>query len=276
MTQMRAPAKINLSLVVGPVRPDGKHQVATVLQAIDLCDDIELASAETLGVEGFSEDTIVRDALVALAEAAGVMPGWRVRIEKRIPVRAGLGGGSSDAAAALGLANATLATPLSDRELHTLAARVGADVPFFLHAGTQLGRGDGADLVPLDLPTDYVALLVLPKGAEKESTAAMYRRFDERDGAAGFEQRQSHLLHALDHMKEARDLATLPGNDLASSPLARELEALGAFRADVSGAGPVVWGLFNGVAPAERAASALRGAARTWLARPVTKRSRRR
>lgn len=269
MTQMRAPAKLNLALVVGPARPDGKHEVATVLQAIDLCDDIELGRAEALAVEGFPEDTIVRDALIRLAEAAGVVPGWHVRIEKRIPVAAGLGGGSSDAAAALGLANAALATPFSDRELHTLAAGVGADVPFFLHAGTQLGKGDGADLVPLDLPTDYVALLVLPEGAGKESTAAIYGRFDERDGATGFEQRRSHLLHALEHVREARDLATFPGNDLASSPLARELEALGAFRADVSGAGPVVYGLFDSFTSAEHAASALRGGGRTWLVRPV-------
>ena len=113
-------------------------------------------------------------------------PSWRVRIEKRIPVAGGLGGGSSDAAAALALANASLVTPLPDDELHALAALTGADVPFFLCAGPQLGTGDGTELVPLDLPTDYVALLVLPDGAHKESTAAVYRRFDERDGAQRF------------------------------------------------------------------------------------------
>lgn len=267
---MRAPAKINLALVVGPHRPDGKHEVATVLQAVDLCDDIELVRAETLSVEGFPQDTIVREALVRLAETAGVAPNWRARIEKRIPVAAGLGGGSSDAAAVLALANATLPTSLPELELHALAARVGADVPFFLHAGTQLGRGDGSDLSPLDLPVDYVALLVLPEGAGKESTAAVYRRFDERGGAEGFEQRQSHLLHTLEHVPEARDLTKLPGNDLASSPLALELEALDAFRADVTGAGPAVYGLFENVTSAERAASALRGPARTWLVSPVT------
>lgn len=272
MMPLRAPAKLNLALVVGPVRPDEKHEVATVLQAIDLCDDIELAPAESLTVEGFPEDTIVRDALVRLADASGVAPGWRVRIEKRIPVAAGLGGGSSDAAAVLALANAVLPTPLPELELHALAARVGADVPFFLRAGTQLGRGDGSDLVPLDLPTGYVALLVLPEGAGKESTASMYRRFDERDGAEGFEQRRSRLLHALEHVKEARDLAELPGNDLSSSPLARELEALGAFRADVTGAGPTVYGLFDDVKSAERAASLLAGTNQSWVVRPVEQR----
>ena len=154
MTKLRAPAKLNLALVVGPIGPYGKHEVATVLQAIDLYDDIELDTAASLAVEGFVEDTIVYDALVRLADAAGVVPGWRVRIEKRIPVAAGLGGGSSDAAAALELANSLLASPLPSDELHALAATVGADVPFFLRAGPQLGTDDGSDLVPLDLPTD--------------------------------------------------------------------------------------------------------------------------
>ena len=109
-------------------------------------------------------------------------PSWRVRIEKRIPVAGGLGGGSSDAAAALELANASLVTPLPDDELHALAALTGADVPFFLCEARSSAPATGPISLPLDLPTDYVVLLVLPDGARKESTAAVYRRFDERDG----------------------------------------------------------------------------------------------
>src|SRR3984893_13160975 len=100
---MNAHAKINLALVVGPIRADGKHEVVTVLQRIDLADEITLESADELAVAGFDGDTIVRAALESLAAAAGVEPRWRARIEKRIPVAAGLGGGSSDAAAALRL-----------------------------------------------------------------------------------------------------------------------------------------------------------------------------
>jgi 4-diphosphocytidyl-2-C-methyl-D-erythritol kinase len=91
-----APAKINLALVVGPLRPDGKHEVATVLQRVDLGDRVALRRSSELRVDGFSRDTIVRDALGRLAERAGIHAGWSVRIEKRIPVAAGLGGGSSD------------------------------------------------------------------------------------------------------------------------------------------------------------------------------------
>ena len=123
MSRAPAPAKINLALVVGPLRDDGKHEVLTVLQRIDLVDRIELEEAPELSVEGFAGDTLVRDALRELARSAGVEPRWRVRIEKQIPVAAGLGGGSSDAATALRLANETLPEPLPADELVRIAAR---------------------------------------------------------------------------------------------------------------------------------------------------------
>ncbi len=176
------PAKINLALVVGPTRGDGKHEVATVLQRVDLGDRVTIAPAPTLAVSGFPGDTIVRDALTALASAAGVEPRWQATIAKRIPVAAGLGGGSSDAATALRLANGLLDRPLAPAELSALAATIGADVPFFLADGPQLGRGDGAELEPLELPQDYWIVLALPHGAVKRSTAEVYRSFDERAG----------------------------------------------------------------------------------------------
>ena len=264
-----APAKINLALVVGPVGPYCHHEVVTVLQRIDLADRVAIAPAPRLVVEGFSADTIVRDALVALAGAAGIAPGWRATITKRIPVAAGLGGGSSDAATALRLANETLPSPFAAAELHTLAAAIGTDVPFFLADGPQLGVGYGTHLTPLDLPQDYWIVLALPLGATKESTAAVYGSFDDRGGADGWEQRSAALQAALAAVKRPRDLAALPPNDLASSPLAAELRRLGAFRADVSGAGPAVYGLFHHRRHAAAARQALRSAARTWLTVPV-------
>jgi len=264
-----APAKVNLALVVGPARDDGKHEVATVLQRVDLGDRVAIEPAAALAVTGFPADTLVHRALASLAAAAGVEPRWRAAISKRIPVAAGLGGGSSDAATALRLANETLAQPVPLDELVALAATLGADVPFFLHQGPQLGRGDGSELEPLELPQDYWILLALPHGVLKESTAAVYRRFDERGGAAGWEERRARLGEALAGVRRPRDLAALPPNDLASSPLAAELVRLGAFRADVSGAGPAVYGLFHHRRHAAAARRALRGAARTWLTVPV-------
>ena len=262
MTELLAPAKINLALVVGPTRPDGRHEVATVLQRISLADRIALEPGDEFHVEGFAEDTLVRRALEELAAATGTAPGWRVTIEKQIPVAAGLGGGSSDAAAALRLANWTLRRPQSDRALHELAVGLGADVPFFLTSGPQLGEGDGTVLSPLEVPQDYWILLLLPHGEQKASTGAVYEAFS---GEEGFGERRAALLRAL----ALGDLTTLPPNDLASSPLAAELRAHGAFRADVSGAGPAVYGLFAEQDQALGAHAALSGEGRCWVAAPA-------
>jgi 4-diphosphocytidyl-2-C-methyl-D-erythritol kinase len=267
----RAPAtaKLNLALVVGPRREDGRHEVATVLQRLDLADRIAVEPAPKLRVEGFPEDTLVRGSLGSLAAAAGVEPRWEARIWKRIPVAAGLGGGSSDAATALRLANGTLEVPLAPEELQGLAAELGADVPFFLSKGPQLGEGVGGDLTPLDLPQDYWVVLVLPRDGGKLSTGAVYDAFDERGGEAGYAQRRKELAEAIAAVRRSRDLAALPANDLASSPLADELRSLGAFRADVTGAGPAVYGLFHHREPAAAAERALRGRGRTWLTVPT-------
>jgi 4-diphosphocytidyl-2-C-methyl-D-erythritol kinase len=269
VTRRPAAAKINLALVVGPTRADGKHEVVTVYQRVALCDRVSVTAAATLKVTGFADDTLVRDALERLAVAAGVEPRWLARIEKRVPVAAGLGGGSSDAATALRIGNAMLERPLEQQELERLAAGLGADVPFFLRPGPQLGTGDGSELEPLDLPQDYWVVLALPHGASKGSTADVYRAFDARDGPSGFAPRQRALLDALARVRRPRDFAALPRNDLASSPLADELEGLGAFRADVSGAGPTVYGLFLHRRPAEAAATALARRARVWLTAPA-------
>jgi 4-diphosphocytidyl-2-C-methyl-D-erythritol kinase len=267
----RAPAtaKLNLALVVGPRRDDGRHELATVLQRIDFADRIAVEPASRLRVEGFPDDTLVRGALEALAESAGTEPAWEARIWKRIPVASGLGGGSSDAATALRLANETLPEPLPPGKLHELAAGLGADVPFFLTAGPQLGEGTGTDLTQLDLPQDYWVVLVLPHRAKKDSTAAVYSEFDARVGSAGYDQRRARLDEALAGIRRASDLAELPANDLASSPLADELRDLGAFRADVCGAGPTVYGLFQHREPAAAAERELRRAGRTWLSVPT-------
>ncbi|MFN2628943.1 MAG: 4-(cytidine 5'-diphospho)-2-C-methyl-D-erythritol kinase [Gaiellaceae bacterium] len=269
MIRRPACAKINLALVVGSVRADGKHEVATVYQRVALSDRLSIEPARRLAVRGFPGDTLVRAALAALAEAAGVEPRWLARIQKRLPVAAGLGGGSSDAATALRLANETLERPLPTADLERVAARLGSDAPFFLRAGPQLGSGDGAELEPLDLPQDYWVALVLPYDAAKVSTGAVYGDFDRRHGEEGYDERRRALRDALSGIRRPRDLAALPPNDLASSPLAGELRDLGAFRADVTGAGPAVYGLFLHRAPAEAALRALGPRGRVWLTAPA-------
>jgi 4-diphosphocytidyl-2-C-methyl-D-erythritol kinase len=262
-----AAAKINLALVVGARRRDGKHEVLTIYQRISLFDRLEVRESEQAKVTGFAGDTLVRRALDALTNGGG--PRLGAHIDKRIPVAAGLGGGSADAAAALALGNQLLPGPLPSHRLDELARTLGADVPFFLRDGPQLGAGDGTELRALDLPQDYWALIVLPRDERKSSTAAVYERFDAREGAEGFAERSAALLRTLERVRRARDLAALPANDLASSPIADELRTLGAFRADVSGAGPAVYGLFIHREPARAAQARMRSVGATWLTAPA-------
>ena len=269
MSAAKAFAKLNLALVVGPLRADARHELVSVLTRIDLHDDVALEPSERLAVQGYAQDTIVRDALESLARTAGVEPGWHVRITKRIPVAAGLGGGSSDAAAALVLANAMLDDPLSPNALHELARGVGADVPFFLKTGPQLATGDGTELEDVVLPLDFYVLLVVPDGQVKQSTRAVYDSFDAGGGGSGYEARFSALRQALADAERPTDLARLPLNDLASSTVAAELTGLGAFRADVTGAGPGVYGLYEERATAEEARRLVEKLGSTTIARPV-------
>jgi 4-diphosphocytidyl-2C-methyl-D-erythritol kinase len=142
-------------------------------------------------------------------------------------------------------------------------------VPFFLEQGPQLGEGDGSTLTPFDLPQDYFVLLVLPHGSLKRSTGDVYGVVADRGGSKGFAGRRAELQRALAAVRRPRDLADLPPNDLASSPLADELRELGAFRADVSGAGPAVYGLFTRRREAAGARAAFAGRAKTWLTVPA-------
>ena len=268
MRLVPVPAKINLALVVGPRREDGLHPVSTVLQRVDLCDWIGVETSRRLRLDGFRGDTLVRSALARLAEAAGVEARWRVRLVKRIPLAAGLGGGSADAAAALRLANDLLPDPLAAGELREVAAEIGADVPFFLEPGTKLAEGAGELLEPLDLPQDFWVVVALPWGTSKRSTADVYERFDDLGGGADFDSRREALRRAVRACRRPRELAALPANDLlepAGRPaLVDELLSAGAFRADVSGSGPAVYALFH---RRDEARAALRRShpARGWV-----------
>jgi 4-diphosphocytidyl-2-C-methyl-D-erythritol kinase len=267
VTRAPAAAKINLSLVVGPVRADGNHEVVTVYQRVALSDRIAVERSRELSVAGFADDALVRRALERMADGNGAS--FAARIQKRIPVAAGLGGGSSDAATALRLANALRAAPYPADRLRAFARELGADVPYFLEDGPQVGTGDGSDLESIELPQDYWILLVLPRHAVKTSTEEVYADFDARGGERGYPERRASLLDALARVKRPRDLVALPPNDLASSPLAPELVALGAFRADVTGAGPTVYALFLHGHQARAAQKKISPKGWTWLTAPA-------
>jgi 4-diphosphocytidyl-2-C-methyl-D-erythritol kinase len=171
---LRAPAKLNLYLAVLGRRPDGYHELVTVMQALDLCDELRLRLVPRAGVslalaqpapgvpEG-SENLALRAAELVLerAGAAGDL-GVELRLDKRIPAGGGLGGGSSDAAAALVGVNRLLGTPLEPAALSALAARLGSDVTFFLHGGTALCTGRGEIVQPIEAPRPFDVTLLLP------------------------------------------------------------------------------------------------------------------
>ena len=187
-----------------------------------------------------------------------------------MPVAAGLGGGgSSDAAAALRLANGLLETPLATDELDAVAASLGADVPFFLRDGPQLGTGDGTTLARADASADVRRPARPARGRDKELDGGRLRGLRPRVGAMRATTIAGRAAPRARRPRSAADLAALPPNDLASSPLSAELRRLGAFRADVTGAGPVVYGLFVDRAAAERARDRLdTRIGETWIAEP--------
>jgi len=133
----------------------------------------------------------------------------------------------------------------------------------------QLGTADGTELTPVDLPQDYWVVLVLPSASVKSSTGDVFAAFDSRGGEAGYDERRATLLAALDGVSRPRELAALPPNDLASSPLTAELLEFGAFRADVTGAGPTVYGLFLHEERARTAQRLMSPKGRTWLTAPA-------
>ncbi|MCI0594938.1 MAG: 4-(cytidine 5'-diphospho)-2-C-methyl-D-erythritol kinase [candidate division Zixibacteria bacterium] len=162
-----APAKINLYLKVLYKRPDGYHEIDTLLQAVSLFDRLTFYPDSkirvlTKGRRIPQKDNLVTKALLLLQEYTGLKKGIRVVIEKKIPVAAGLGGGSSDAAAALLGACRLWQLPLGLSELSYLGAQIGSDVPFFFTSGQARARGRGEKLVELPLPTDYSMALACP------------------------------------------------------------------------------------------------------------------
>lgn len=165
----RAPAKVNLHLEVLHQRPDGYHEIETIFQALDLFDTLTFERTKgpvhvTCAHPGVPNDrtNLVHRAAKMIRNRTGVDAGVSIRIDKKIPVAAGLGGGSSDAAATLLAVRRLWELDLEDEDLAKMAATLGADVPFFLHGGVALGRGIGEELTPLNTSGRGVFLLVTP------------------------------------------------------------------------------------------------------------------
>jgi 4-diphosphocytidyl-2-C-methyl-D-erythritol kinase len=278
---VRVPAKVNLQLSVGPLRPDGYHDLVTVFHAISLADDVTVALADgdsvTVTGEGAGQVPANRDNLALRAASAlrtatgtGSAPGVAVTIRKRIPVAAGLAGGSADAAATLVACNELWGTGLSQRELCEVGASVGSDVAFAVLGGTAVGRGRGEDLTPA-LVSAARYHWVLAFADASLPTPKVYGTLDRlRNNEATQPQPElsAELMGAL-RAGEAEKLGRALSNDLQAAAISmlpalrktlaagREFGALGAL---VSGSGPSCFFLARDVGHATDLAVALSGA----------------
>jgi len=272
------PAKVNLTLRVVGRRPDGYHEIVTVFQAVDLWDTLRGEVARTLtlsvddGVVESGEDNLVLRAARLLQEtcpeAAG--RGARLRLTKRIPVGAGLGGGSSDAAGAMLLLARLWELRLGPADLSPLAATLGSDVPFFLTGGTALGRGRGERIDRL--PPLPPRPLILGSPLFRFSTPEVYARLRAPLTVANADVTVPPLFVKF---AEGNDFA-LAGNDLevAVFQMSAELAAfrdtlsqMGADLALVSGSGSTVFGLFRAGSDVTTIASDMRGKFPGWTVR---------
>ncbi len=266
-----APAKLNLHLKVVGRRPDGMHELVTLMQPLSLADRLVLEPGGegisfTCDVAGLQEDNLVERAARLWFRAAGLEAGVSLRLEKNIPVAAGLGGGSSDAAATLLGLNRLYGQPLDMARLQDLAAALGADVPFFLHGVTALCTGVGDRVEPWPHYRRWHYLLVNP-GIEV-STAWVYGQLDL---AWTIRPNLNKIYRLPSGDSPLEDLLV---NDLEEVTIRAypELEAIketlsraGARGVLMSGSGPTVFGVFDSAARAQQAAGGLPGGNQWWV-----------
>ncbi len=271
---VEAPAKINLHLRVLGIRPDGYHGIESLFQAVSLADRLVIRRTGAEGdcridCPGFilPENNTVSRAIAIFREISGISDGIHVHLDKRIPAGAGLGGGSSDAAATLIALDRIFSAGLSKGDFHAAACRIGSDVPFFLGSPAASVTGRGEILEPLPARSDVFGVLLWP-GVHSD-TAEAYRLLDD------------WYANRLDDGETLPAVAELPG--LYSGPVAswtrfgnsftapvterypvirdalRGLYDKGAFFAEMSGSGSSVFGLFGGKKDAESAFLRLSG-----------------
>ncbi len=252
---VRAPGKINLYLAVGDLQETGYHDLTTVFHAVSLVDEVTVRNADVLSLEitGEGADQLPLDernlawqAAELMAEHVGRAPDVSIMIDKSIPVAGGMAGGSADAAAVLVALNSLWELGVPRRDLHTLAAKLGSDVPFALHGGTALGTGRGEELATVLARNTFHWVLAFAKGGL--STPKVFRELDRlREVGEPPRLDEAEPVLAALAAGDPKQLAPLLGNELQaaalslSSPLRRVLRAgveAGALAGMVSGSGP--------------------------------------
>jgi 4-diphosphocytidyl-2-C-methyl-D-erythritol kinase len=259
---IKAPAKLNIRLKVIGRRPDGYHDLVSIMVPVDLFDHLEIrviTEGVTLSCTGLpvpeNETNLVVKAARAFFAKTGLDRGVSIQLEKRIPVAAGMGGGSSDAASALLLMNALWAEPLSPEDLQATALTLGADVPFFVACKPAIARGIGEILDPISSWPELWYVIVAPR--IQVSTSWVYKNLQLK------ELTRDETFHINKFLREKPDkIAWILENDLESVTSARfpiietikhSLLNLGAEGALMTGSGPSVFGVFSSSGQAEAA-----------------------
>jgi 4-diphosphocytidyl-2-C-methyl-D-erythritol kinase len=262
---VRAPAKLNLCLYVGPIRGDALHEICSLFEPLELADELRISEAETDEVisEGIEGPDLSATALAALRRHGWDGPPLRIEVRKRVPVAAGLGGGSADAAAVLRLGMGEV------EGLRSIAAEIGADVPSQLQPRPCLVAGAGEVIEPAPAPGEH-AVVLIPQ-AEGLATAEVYAEADR----LGSPRREAEIEALRRQLRDAIDTGNSPlsypehlVNDLQAAAISlrpeietalRALEEAGAAHSMVTGSGPTVFGLYATRPQADAAAAELRG-----------------
>lgn len=280
--KLTAPAKINLYLAVLGRRPDGLHELESVMQSVSLVDELSLQPADVVsldvtpaGAVPEDESNLVVRAVRAFVAAMGRAEGASIALTKQIPSGAGLGGGSSDAAATLIGLNELWRCGISRKALEKIGAGLGADVPFCVRGGTGVVRGAGEALAPLVIRSELWWVIAMPP--ESLSTPEVYARFDSL-GAPVLESDPSALADALARGDVERVGASLR-NDLeqAAMSLLPTLDSVrgallsaGSVGVVMTGSGSAWCGLARDEADAQAIATAVRArVGRVWVARSL-------
>lgn len=270
MIKEKAYAKINLGLDVLKRRADGYHEVKMIMQTIGICDDLTFEKSEAPGIHleiagadlPADENNLVCRAAMLIMETGKVAEGVHITLQKRIPIAAGMAGGSADAAAALRGLNNLFELGYSTRELRELGVRLGADIPYCIEGGTMLSEGIGEILTPLPAPPD--CHLVVAKPDLDVSTAFVYGNLKvdslpfhpDIDGMAKALAR-GDLAGITDRMGNVLETVTEKAYPVIAQ-LKGQMRDLGAENALMSGSGPTVFGICKEKETAEEIAAAIR------------------
>ena len=277
---VKSPAKINLFLEVLRKREDGYHQIRSLMQAVDLFDELifqrkknDIAISCDHPLCPADESNLAFRAASLLLQEESITEGVSIRIRKRIPISAGMGGGSSNAAAALKGVRRLFELDVPDERLHRLAARVGSDVPFFLYSGQALVGGRGEEIEPIRIYGGYWLVLVCPHAGVSTKWAYQNLRINltkkrpsvslwNLEDACGFFEALPHFENDLEEVVGERYPVIRQIKDL--------LENSGAAMSSMSGSGPTVYGVFDQKPQAQEVArKLLPGDWQVFVTRPI-------